>query len=341
VPVKQRRLGRSGLFVSELCLGGWTFGDREGPRKVVGTLDEKAVESLITRALERGINFIDTADVYANGNSERLIGAVLKGVPRHSVILSTKVGGAAGPGPNDRGASRARIMDGVKQSLERLQTDHIDLFQIHVLDVDTDLEETLRALDDLVSEGLVRYVGCSNWNAWRVMKALAVSRFRGWAQMEAVQVYYSIAGRDIEREFRSLAEEEKVALLAWSPLAGGLLSGKFESGSAEDGARRASWDFPPVDRTRAAACISAMRPIAVRRGVSVAQIALAYVLAKPFVTSVILGAKRLDQLDDNIAAADVELTAEELAELDQASSLPQEYPEWMIKAQGGSRDPRR
>ena len=341
MPIKLRRMGRSGLFVSELSLGGWTFGEKDGARQMVGTLDQTTTSALIDRALEKGINLIDTADVYSAGNSERLIGVAIKNVPRRDVVLATKLGGLIGPGPNNRGASRARIMDGVKTNLERLQTDHIDLLQLHTVDAETEIEETVRALDDLVREGLVRYVGCSNWTAWKVMKALAISQFRGWARMETVQVYYSIAGRDIEREFKSLAEEEGVGLLAWSPLAGGLLSGKFVSSAEDQGARRASWDFPPVDKPRATACIDAMRGIAHRRGVSIAQIALAYVLAKPFITSVILGAKRIEQLDENIAAAEIELTTEELVQLDSVSELPQEYPEWMIRAQGGSRTPRR
>jgi aryl-alcohol dehydrogenase-like predicted oxidoreductase len=245
-----------------------------------------------------------------------------------------------GKGPNDRGASRGHIMDGVKASLERLGLDHIDLYQIHGNDPVTPVEETMRALDDLVSEGLVRYIGCSNWAAWKMMKANGLAEHHGWARFETDQAYYSIAGRDLEREIVPLLEDQRMGLMVWSPLAGGLLSGKFGPDGGDEGSRRAHFDFPPVDRDRAWNCVAAMREVAEARGCSVARVALAYVLAKPFVTTVIIGAKRLDQLDDNIAAAELELTADEMARLDEVSALQPEYPGWMFSRQGAHRVPR-
>ena len=256
------------------------------------------------------------------------------GRTRTDLVLATKVFGPTGAGPNDRGASRGHIMDGVKASLKRLGTDYIDLYQIHALDQLTPLEETLRALEDLVRQGHVRYVGVSNWSAWALMKALGIAERHGWVQPVTLQAYYSIAGRDIEREIVPLLAAERLGLMVWSPLAGGLLSGKFtRNGQGPQDARRASFDFPPVNRERLFDCIEAMQPIAAAHGVSVARVALAYVLAKPFVTSVIIGAKTLEQLDDNLAAAALTLTPEQLATLDAVSALPAEYPGWMIEFQ--------
>lgn len=340
--MRYRRLGRTGLYVSELCLGTMTFGGEGGIWSAIGGLGQDNVDEMVGKALAGGINFIDTADVYSFGVSEKLLGQALKnlGVKRSDVVVATKVFGQMGDGPNDKGASRGHIMDGVKASLERLGLDHIDLYQIHGNDPITPIDETVRALDDLVSEGLVRYVGCSNWAAWKIAKALGVAEHRGKARFETVQAYYSIAGRDLEREIAPMAQSEQVGVLVWSPLAGGLLSGKFGPGSnGPEGARRATFDFPPVNLERAWPCVAAMREIGEARGVSVAQIALAYVLAKPWVTSVIIGARRIDQLDDNLAAADLALTAEELARLDEVSALPREYPGWMFEFQGASRTP--
>ena len=232
-------------------------------------------------------------------------------------------------------------MDSVQGSLERLQTDHIDLYQIHGNDAVTPIDETLRALDDLVRQGLVRYLGVSNWAAWKIAKALGLSEAKGYARFETLQAYYSIAGRDIERELVPMLTEEKLGLMVWSPLAGGLLSGKFGPGApSPEGARRTSFDFPPVDSRRAWACVATMREIAKAHGVSVAQVALAWLLAKPHVMSVIIGAKTLVQLDDNLAATELTLPADELARLDEASALPSEYPGWMFERQGSSRWPK-
>ncbi|VTU40250.1 aldo/keto reductase [Variovorax sp. PBL-E5] len=338
--MRHHPLGRTGLFVSELCLGTMTFGGGEGIWGKIGALQQTDAERLIGQALDAGINFIDTADVYSGGLSEQITGQALKnlGVARDQVIVATKVLGETGPGPNARGASRGHIMDGVKASLKRLQLDHIDLYQIHGFDPATPIEETVRALDQLVRHGHVRYVGVSNWAAWQIVKALGVAERLGLARFESLQAYYTVAGRDLERELIPMLKSEGLGLMVWSPLAGGLLSGKYGRGQqGEEGSRRVSFDFPPVDKERAYDCIDAMRPIAAAHGVSVAQIALAWLLHQPQVTSVIVGAKRPEQLADNIAATQVALSAAELQQLDQASRLPSEYPGWMLERQGEGR----
>ncbi|HEX4508911.1 MAG TPA: aldo/keto reductase [Burkholderiaceae bacterium] len=331
-------LGRTGLFVSELCLGTMTFGGSGGIWGQIGDLQQADAERLVGQAIDAGINFIDTADVYAGGASEQITGQALKNlkVPRESVVVATKVFGETAPGANARGASRGHILDGVQASLKRLQLDHIDLYQVHGFDPATPIEETVRALDQLVRQGDVRYVGVSNWAAWQIVKALGVSERLGLARFQSLQAYYTIAGRDLEREIVPMLASEGVGLMVWSPLAGGLLSGKYQGGGtqAEAGSRRQTFDFPPVDRARADGVVDAMRPLAEARGVSVARIALAWLLHQPQVTSVIVGAKRPDQLADNIGATEVILTADELARLDAASALPAEYPGWMFARQG-------
>jgi aryl-alcohol dehydrogenase-like predicted oxidoreductase len=340
--MKYKQLGGAGLHVSEICLGTMTFGGAAptGMWSAIGSLQQGEVDAIIGRALEAGVNFIDTADVYSFGESERLLGQALKnvGATRKEVVLATKVYGEVGPGPNDRGASRGHIMDSVQMSLERLQTDHIDLYQIHGNDAVTPVEETLRALDDLTRQGLVRYIGLSNWQAWKIAKALGISEARGYARFETVQSYYSIAGRDLERELVPMMTSEKLGLMVWSPLAGGLLSGKFGPGSeSPEDARRTKFDFPPVDRDRAWKCVEVMRRLGEAHGVSVARVALAWLLSKPHVMSVIIGAKTVAQLDDNLAAVDLQLTEAELGELDQVSELPAEYPGWMVARQAAAR----
>ena len=342
--MRYRQLGRTGLFVSEICLGTMTIGGGDGGIwAAIGDLKQEASDALIKRALDGGVNFIDTADVYSSGKSEEVLGQSLinLGVKRSDVVIATKVFGEMGKGPNDRGASRGHIMDGIKRSLERMKLDYVDLYQIHGNDPVTPVEETVRALDDLVREGLVRYVGVSNWAAWKIMKALGVSEHKDFARFESLQAYYSIAGRDLEREITPMLQDQNVGLMVWSPLAGGLLSGKFGPGSnGPEGARRTVFDFPPVNKDRAWPCIEAMRRIGDARGVSVARVALAYVLAKPFVTTVIIGAKTVEQLEDNLAAAEFELSADEMKALDEVSALPSEYPGWMFERQGGNRIPK-
>lgn len=338
--MRHHALGRTGIFVSELCLGTMTFGGSDGMWGKIGTLQQNDAERLIGQSLDAGINFIDTADVYAGGLSEQITGQALKNlkIAREDVIVATKVFGETGTGPNARGATRSHILDGVKASLKRLQLDHIDLYQIHGFDPATPIEETVRALDQLVRHGHVRYVGISNWAAWQITKALGISERLGLARFESLQAHYTIAGRDLERELIPMLHSEGLGLMVWSPLAGGLLSGKYgREQQGEEGSRRTNFDFPPVDKDRAWDCIDVMRPIAEARGVSVAQIALAWLLHQPQVTSVIIGAKRPKQLADNLAATNVRLNAEELHKLDECSRLPPEYPGWMFERQGETR----
>ena len=335
--MRHKPLGRTGLFVSELCLGTMTFGGGAGIWAQIGDLQQADAERLIGQAIDAGINFIDTADVYAAGASEQITGQALKNlkVPRESVVVATKVFGETGPGANARGNSRSHILDGVKASLKRLQLDHIDLYQIHGFDPATPIEETVRALDQLVRQGHVRYVGVSNWAAWQIVKALGIAERLGLSRFESLQAYYTLAGRDLERELIPMLASEGVGLMVWSPLAGGLLSGKFgRDDKGQPGSRRTTFDFPPVQRERAFDCVDAMRPIAQGQGVSVAQIALAWLLHQPQVTSVIVGARRPEQLADNLAAVQVTLSADELQALDRVSRLPAEYPGWMFERQG-------
>jgi aryl-alcohol dehydrogenase-like predicted oxidoreductase len=339
--MRYRKFGNTGLFVSELCLGTMTFGGEGEIWSQIGKVQQAEADQLVGRSLDAGINFLDTADVYSEGQSEILTGQALKNlkVPRENVVVATKVFGQTGTKrANSAGASRFHIMDGVKASLKRLQLDHIDLYQIHGFDPATPIEETVRALDTLVQHGHVRYVGVSNWAAWQIMKAIGISERLGLARFESLQAYYTVAGRDLERELVPLLLSEKVGLMVWSPLAGGLLSGKYDRGTkGEAGGRRMTFDFPPVNMDRGYDCIDAMRKIAEANRVSVAQIALAWLLHQEVVTSVIIGAKRADQLDDNLAATAVRLSAEELAALDKVSTLPAEYPGWMFGRQGENR----
>jgi aryl-alcohol dehydrogenase-like predicted oxidoreductase len=344
--MKYNQLGRTGLFVSEICLGTMTFGGdgNAGIWKAIGDLGQDAVDALIERALKAGVNFIDTADVYSFGHAERLLGQGLKnlGVERKEVVIATKVLGEMGSGPNDRGASRAHIMDSVQASLERLQTDHIDLYQIHGTDPVTPVDETLRALDDLTRQGLVRYFGVSNWAAWRIARSLGISEAKGYGRFESLQAYYTIAGRDLERELVPLLTEERIGLMVWSPLAGGLLSGKYGPGAEgpEAKSRRTQFDFPPVDLDRAWPTVAVMREIGKAHGVSVARVAIAWLLAQRVVTTVIIGAKNVKQLEDNLAAVDLQLTPDELSRLDAVSKMPAEYPGWMLSRQGAGRIPK-
>jgi aryl-alcohol dehydrogenase-like predicted oxidoreductase len=335
-------LGNSGLYVSELCLGTMTFGQGGGVWGVIGALHGNAAEELVGTSLDKGINFFDTADVYSDGESERILGAALKalGRPREQVVVATKVRGRVGPGVNQVGLSRGHILDGIDGSLRRLGLDHVDLYQIHGFDPVTPIEEIVRALDDVVRSGKARYVGFSNLPAWLASKALTFAAANGLHRFQSAQVYYSIAGRDIEREIAPLCTAEKVAILPWSPLAGGLLSGKFDPDKkGPSDARRASFDFPPVDMQRLPRVLAALRSLADATGTSVARVALAWQLTKPFVTSTIIGAKSKEQLLDNIAATELALSPEHVKTLDDASALPSEYPGWMLEFQN-SRDPR-
>ena len=334
--MEYKTLGNTGLLVSQLCLGTMTVGGNAGIWEAIGNLDQAATDELVKASIDAGINFIDTADIYADGRSELLLGQSLKnlGLRRSDVVVATKVAGRSGEGRNAVGASRGHILDSVEGSLRRLQTDYIDLYQIHANDSLTPLEETLQALDILVRQGKVRYIGCSNWQAWKIAKALGISELRNYARFDTLQAYYSIAGRDLEREIVPLLESEKTGLLVWSPLAGGLLSGKFSrENQRPENSRRSEFDFPLVDKERTWNILDAMAPIAKAHNCSAARVSLAWLLARPFVTSVIIGAKRMDQLEDNIAAIDVKLSGEEIKVLDEVSALPPEYPGWMVEFQ--------
>ncbi|WP_375755659.1 aldo/keto reductase [Corallococcus exercitus] len=333
-----RPLGRTGLFVSELCFGAMTFGG-EGYWKNIGQQGQAEADALVGRCLDAGINFFDTANVYSYGQSEELLGKALA-AKRSQVVLATKVRGRMGPGQNEVGLSRYHIFDSVHASLKRLGTDHIDLLQIHGYDAATPLDETLRALDDLVREGKVRYLGASNLAAWQLMKALGLSDHRGLSRFESLQAYYSIAGRDLERELVPLMKDQQVGLMVWSPLAGGFLSGKYRrNAEGPEGARRTTFDFPPVDRERAYNAIDVMDAVAKETGTTVARVALAWLLHQPHVTTVILGAKTQAQLDDNLAASELRLSPEQLSKLDAVSRLPAEYPGWMVERQNADRFP--
>jgi aryl-alcohol dehydrogenase-like predicted oxidoreductase len=335
--MRYNNFGNTGLFVSELCLGTMTFGG-EGMWTAIADVEQDGATALVKAALDAGVNFIDTANVYSNGLSERMTGQALKdlGIKRSDVIVATKALGPMGEGVNDRGASRVHLMHQIDASLERLGLDHVDLYQIHGWDPATPIEQILRALDDIVRSGRARYIGVSNWAAWQIMKALGISREQRLEPFVSLQAYYSLAGRDLEREIVPLLRSEGLGLMVWSPLAGGFLSGKYTRGGEAEG-RRASFDFPPVDKDRAYDVIDVMREVAQARGCTVAQVALAWLLQQPAVSTVIIGAKRLDQLADNLAAVDVELTAEDLAKLDAVSRLAPEYPGWMLERQGGYR----
>ena len=340
--MKYRMLGRTGLYVSEICLGTMTFAGT-GMFKNVGQVDPEGAAALVKQSLDAGVNFIDTADVYSQGESEAYLGGALKklGVRRSDVVIATKVRGRMSNGPNAIGLSRGHIMDAVEASLQRLQTDHIDLYQIHGFDAVTPLDETMAALDNLVKRGLVRYIGCSNLAAWQIMKTLGLSARNGWARFETVQAFYTIASRDLEREILPMMESEQLGLMVWSPLAGGLLSGKFKRDQAgpNNARRSAGFDFPPMDRSRTFDIIDAMRPIAEAHHVSVARVALAWLLHKKNVMSVIVGAKTEEQLGDDLAATELKLDDAEMAALDKASALKPEYPIWMFERQGQGRVP--
>jgi aryl-alcohol dehydrogenase-like predicted oxidoreductase len=335
-------LGRTGLYVSELCLGSMTFGGGSGMWQAIGRFGKEESLALVAAALDAGVNFIDTADVYSEGESERLVGNALAALnrPREQIVVATKVRGRVGPGLNQVGLSRAHILASIDGSLQRLGLDHVDLYQIHGFDPVTPIEETLRALDDVVRAGKARYLGFSNLPAWVAAKAITFAEQNGLARFQSAQVYYSLVGRDIEREIAPLCQAEGVAILPWSPLAGGILSGKFDpdkKGPAD--ARRATFDFPPVNMERLPRVLGALRKVAGESGASVARVALAWQLTKPFVTSIIIGAKKAEQLADNLGAVDLRLSREHIALLEESSALPPEYPGWMVEFQN-SRDPR-
>ena len=327
--MEYRALGKSGLRVSVLTMGTMTFGGRGGFAQV-GSTDVDQARRQVDMCLDAGINLIDTADVYSGGLAEDILGEVLRG-RRDDVLVATKVRMTMGRGPNDAGLSRHHIITGCEASLRRLGTDHIDLYQVHEWDGQTPLEETLRALDLLVQSGKVRYIGASNYAAWQLMKALGTSERLGLPQFVSQQIYYSLQGREAEYELVPLAVDQGLGILVWSPLAGGLLSGKYRRGQQPpEGSRHLTdWGEPPIyDQEGVYDIIEVLVKIAEQRGVSAAQVALAYTLAKPAVTSLVIGARSDEQLADNLAAADLTLSEDEQAQLDAASAPPLLYPYW-------------
>ena len=337
--MKYNLLGNTGLKVSELCLGTMTFGGK-GRFQVIGNLGQAQVDQLTKSAMDGGINFIDTANVYSEGWSEELTGQSIRnlGLHRDDLIIATKVRGKMGEGPNDSGLTRKHIIQQAEASMRRLQIDYIDLYQIHSYDPLTPFGETLSALDHLVQSGKVRYIGASNLAAWQLMKALDYSHYHDIAKFVSLQAYYTIAGRDLERELVPLLQHEKLGLLVWSPLAGGLLSGKYSRDKEKEAdGRRANFDFPPINKERAFDIIDLLQPMAKAKNTSVAGLALAWLLQKPFVTSVIIGANKMDQLEDNLKSIDLRFSGEELEQLDKAGALSPEYPGWMLEFTGADR----
>ena len=338
--MQYQQLGNTGVFVSRLCLGTMTFGRGTSALfAAIGGLDQVAADALVGQSMDAGVNFFDTANVYAEGESEILLGKAL-GPRRRDVVIATKAFGRMGPGANQTGLSRLHIMQAVEASLQRMNTDYIDLYQIHGLDPFTPFEETLGALTDLVRQGKVRYIGCSNLAAWHIMKTLSISALNHLEKFITVQSYYSLVGRELEREIVPLLLDQKMGLLVWSPLAGGFLSGKFtRDGASDENSRRSKFTFPPVDMEKGYGVIEALAEVAARRKATVAQVALAWLLHQPAVTSVIIGAKNAAQLRDNLGSVDVNLEAGDLEKIAEASSLTPEYPGWMFGAQGSGRRP--
>jgi aryl-alcohol dehydrogenase-like predicted oxidoreductase len=316
-----------------------TFGGAGTIYSAIGGLAQDQADALIGQTLDAGVNFFDTANVYAVGESETMLGKAL-GARRNDVIIASKVFGRMDTGANAVGLSRVHIMRAVEDSLKRMGTDYIDLYQIHGFDPLTPMEETLSALTDLVRQGKVRYIGCSNLAAWQIVKALGISAREHLEKFVTLQAYYSLAGRELEREIVPMLIDQKVGLLVWSPLAGGFLSGKFTRGGvSDDDARRSKFGFPPVNLEKTYDIIEAMQDMAKEKQATVAQIALAWLLHQPSVTSVIIGAKKESQLKDNLASINVKLEAAELEKLDKVSALSPEYPGWMFGFQGSDRRP--
>jgi len=339
--MKYNQLGKTGVLVSELCLGAMTFGGK-GYWKAIGEQSQEEVNLLIQTAIDHGINFIDTANAYSEGLSEIMLGKALSspGSARQQLVIATKLRLRMGSGVNQVGLSRLHIADSVNDSLTRLGLSHIDLLYIHGVDPITPLDETMRGLEDVVRSGKVRYLGISNHPAWMVAKANGIADKMGWTKFVATQNYYSIAARDVERELIPMALSEGLALMPWSPLAGGFMSGKFTRNNEVAGdSRRDAFDFPPINKAKAYDIIDVLLQVGAAHKVSAAQVALAYILRKPAVTSIIIGAKKHDQLLDNIESTKLELTAGELQQLDSISALTPEYPGWMIERQAQERMP--
>ncbi len=338
--MKYNFLGNTGLAVSEICFGAMTFGG-SGYWEAIGKVQQQGVNDLIKTVVDSGINFIDTANVYSFGESEKLLGLSIKhlGLNRNELVIATKVRGRMGEGVNNVGLSRYHIFQSVDDSLQRLQLDHIDILYVHGVDPKTPVEEIMRTLNDIVLTGKVRYIAVCNWPAWMVMKAIGIAEKQGWNKFVGLQYFYSLSGRDIEREIVPLAADQNLAIMPWSPLAGGFLSGKFTRDNEKAGdSRRDNFDFPPINKEKAYDIIDVIAEIGKTHGVSAAQIALAWVRLQKGITSTIIGAKNVEQLNDNIKSTTLQLSAEELQRINEVSALTKEYPGWMVERQAADRE---
>jgi aryl-alcohol dehydrogenase-like predicted oxidoreductase len=338
--MKYNFLGNTGLVVSELCFGTMTFGGK-GIWEAIGKIQQQEVNDLMKVVVDSGINFIDTANVYSYGESEKLLGQSIKdlGLNRNELVIATKVRGRMSEGLNNVGLSRFHIFQSVDESLKRLQLDHIDVLYVHGVDPRTPVEEIVRTLNDIVLTGKVRYVAVCNWPAWMVMKALGIAEKHGWNKFVGMQYFYALAGRDIEREILPLAADQNLAVMPWSPLAGGFLSGKFTRNTEKAGdSRRDTFDFPPVNKEKAYDIVDIMAEIGKEHNTSVAEIALAWVRLQKGITSTIIGAKNVDQLNANIKSTEVMLTSDNLSKINEVSALPREYPGWMVERQSADRE---
>jgi aryl-alcohol dehydrogenase-like predicted oxidoreductase len=327
--MRYRKLGRSGLLVSEFCLGTNMFGGADDAFwKNFGGLDQKSANAVVARAIEGGVNFIDTADCYSMGQSEMCVGQALKDLKlnRSDIVICSKGGMSMGASPNASGGSRAHMVNACENSLKRLGTDYIDLYLLHLFDPVTPLEETLRALDDLVSAGKVRYVGCSNFQAWQVMKALGISEHESLVRFEVVQDHWSIATRELERELVPLARSEGIGIVAWGPLLGGVLTGKYQrDGSSDQPGRFGGAIAPILDAKKVHDIVDVMRTVAKSHNVTPAEISLAFLLREKVTTSVIFGATRPEQVAANLTAGELDLSLEEIAQLEKISALTPDY----------------
>jgi aryl-alcohol dehydrogenase-like predicted oxidoreductase len=333
-------LGNTGLLVSELCFGTMTFGGKGGIWESVGRVQQEEANALVKTAVDAGINFIDTANVYSYGESERLLGQAIKelGLHRNELVIATKVRGRMNEKPNSVGLSRYHIFNSVEESLQRLQVDHIDLLYVHGVDPRTPVEEIMRSLNDVVLSGKVRYIAVCNWPAWMVMKAQGIASKQGWHHFVGLQYFYSLSARDIEREIVPLAADQQLGIMPWSPLAGGFLSGKFTRTNEKAGnSRRDEFDFPPINKSKAYDIVDLISEIGKPYQATTAQVALAWVRQQPGITSTIIGAKRVEQLTENIQSVNIRLSGEDLQRIDALTRLEKEYPQWMVEFQGRDR----
>lgn len=338
--MKYNLLGNTGLLVSEICFGTMTFGGSNGGIWTnIGKVQQDEVNSLMQTVVDSGINFIDTANIYSFGESEQLLGQSIIDLKlnRHDLVIATKVRGRMGEGMNNVGLSRSNIFQSVDASLKRLQMDFVDILYVHGTDLLTPIEETMRALNDIVLTGKVRYIAVCNWPAWMVMKALGIADKYGWNKFVGMQYYYSLASRDIEREVLPLSIDQNLAVMPWSPLAGGFLSGKYTRSDEKTGSRRDNFDFPPINKDKTYDIIDVITEIGKQYNATPAEVALAWVRLQKGITSTIIGAKNINQLKDNIKSVDITLSADDLKKIDEISALTKEYPQWMVERQSADR----